>query len=129
MRWDPLVLAATGVESGGFLGSPSLGEAWVDEAIGTGKAAISVLSLLSPAALYGLQPGAFALGAIDFEVVGEGEASFELDSLLLVDAFGDPLALSEILVSAMVAPETSSIASALTAWIALAALRRRRSAR
>jgi hypothetical protein len=129
VRWDPLMLEATGIEADTFLGSPSLGEAWVDAAAGTGEASLAVLSLLSPAALYGIQPGAFGLAWIDFEAVGVGMAGFEVSSLVLSDAFGGPLIPDEILVGELIVPEPQPIASSLAGMIALEILRRRRCAR
>jgi hypothetical protein len=123
------MLEATGIEADTFLGSPSLGEAWVDAAAGTGEASLAVLSLLSPAALYGIQPGAFGLAWIDFEAVGVGMAGFEVSSLVLSDAFGGPLIPDEILVGELIVPEPQPIASSLAGMIALEILRRRRCAR
>lgn len=92
LSFDPAAVAFTSVVFDDRLGAIPA-QAFADFAAGAGTLALASFSLLSPAALDALQPGAFRLATIVFEAVGAAPSTIGVASALLGDGLGQALPL------------------------------------
>jgi hypothetical protein len=88
--YDPLALSFTGYSLGNYLGNINLFQA-IDGSLGNGGSAVNVaeVSLLSAAGLDTLQPGAFTLATLNFNVTNLAAGALTQFSLLPVALLGD----------------------------------------
>jgi hypothetical protein len=99
VAFDPAVLAFTGYSLGGFLGDVGLAEA-IDASAGAAGGAVSLaeVSLLTAPELDALQPGAFILATLEFDVINLAASTVTqlsvLSGAVLGDAFGSSLAVT-----------------------------------
>jgi hypothetical protein len=93
--WDESHLAFGRVEFGELLGGAE--RTFRDAALPT-SASLSVaeLSLLSPAELDALQPGAFAIATLHFDVIGAGTSEITILTAFLDDAGGSALEIDSV---------------------------------
>ena len=126
--FDASALSFTGYSLGDFLGSVALLEA-IDASAGDVGGAVNVaeVSLLSALDLDALQPGAFVLATLNFNVIDlAGGAVTQLSVLsgpVLGDAFGAPIAvtgLGSASIASIPVPGTLVLLSAsLLGWLTL----------
>ena len=122
VAYDPLGLDPIGVTFGNLLGGPFGSLQDVDLSI-TGIVDLAELSLLSDAALAGLQPDDFVLATIDFDVLDQGGST---DLEFLWAAGNDVKGLRNGVIIPGSVPEPGSVAL-LAVGLAALGLRRRRS--
>jgi hypothetical protein len=89
--YDPAILSPAGVAFAPFLGDPSAGEALTGFSITPGDLEFAEVSLLSPAALDGLQPADFRLATLSFNAAVSGTTSVTFRTATVDDAFGNKL--------------------------------------
>ncbi|MBW2390620.1 MAG: hypothetical protein JRG89_19635 [Deltaproteobacteria bacterium] len=109
--FDSSVFAFSGV----VFGDPVLGNqlafgfSLTDDEFIAGGVRVFELSFDPVATLNTLQAGAFTLATLSFDAIAAGTSTFNLNNVILGDAYGDPLRVDEVLdSSASVIPEPSS---------------------
>jgi hypothetical protein len=130
LAFDPAAVAFASVSFGDLLGAIP-GQASAEAVPGAGTLALASFSVLSEAALDGLQPGAFRLATILFEALGAAPSAIDVTAVLLGDGPGLGLALDAPPTGAQVQPVPEP-SVALLLGLGLAAMartsRRRRAA-
>jgi hypothetical protein len=96
VTFDPLLLVASGVTFGAFLGDEALGEALTASSVSAGLLDLAAVSLLLPAELDALQPAAFTLATLSFTTLAAGTSPLTLSQAIVDDAFGARLAADTV---------------------------------
>ncbi len=105
LKYDPAVLAFQAVVFGDELQVLGLGSIQMVDATTPGSLGLFELSLDPPADLDALQAGSFSLATATFVAAGDGMTPLTLDSVVLGDALGDPLAADLVGADVAVVPE------------------------
>jgi hypothetical protein len=105
VAYDPAKLTFSGASFGPLLGTPP-SEAITDVLPGAGSVNLAEVSLLSPAALDGLQPASFTVATLQFVALNETPSVVSVSSGLLSDSFANPIGI-ESLGSATISPTSA----------------------
>jgi Cohesin domain len=105
VAYDPSKLTFSGATFGPLLGTLP-GEAFADVLPSAGSINLAEVSLLSPAALDGLQPASFTVATLQFVATSATPSTVSVSSGLLSDAFARPIGIDS-LGSATVSPTSA----------------------
>jgi hypothetical protein len=96
VTFDPLVLAASSVTFGSFLGDEAQAQVLTSSALASGLVDLAAVSFLLPDELDALQPASFALATLFFSTLAAGTSPLTLSQVFVDDALGARLAVDTV---------------------------------